>query len=164
MASYTVIFREEIIKKVLSSDREDSIRSISEKSGVTTRTIHRWVTRHLNQLPFNQHLSDLRKIDAVLENINIPIEVKSMFCREHGIMLEDLNEWELDLKNSLSGGAVSKFEYGKLNAEKKELEKLLASKEKELTVKDKALAEAAALLDLQKKIQKLLEKEGVNLS
>ena len=162
--TYPIAFKEEIIRKVLSSERSETIFSIAKNANITERTIRRWVKIHREQLPINVYLSDERKINSVLKTINKPIEEKSQFCRSNGLMLEQLQEWELDLKKSLFGGAVSKLKYNALNAEKEELKKLLAKKEKELLKKDKALSEAAALLDLQKKVQILLEKEGLNLN
>jgi transposase len=161
--AYNVSFRDEVVRKVLSSDRTDTILSISQQINVPTRTIRRWVVKYQNNVPLSAFLSDARKIKAVLETINLPIEDRAMFCRLNGVLLEDLNDWELDLRNNVTGGIVSNFDYKKLKAEKQELEKLLAEKEQELAKKDKALAESAALLDLQKKVQILLEKEGLKL-
>jgi transposase len=156
--------KEEIIRKVLSSDRIDSMMAIATNANITVRTIRRWIKIYKEQLPINMYLSDKGKINAVLQTINNSLEDKSKFCRLKGIMPEQLEEWELELKKSISGGAVSKHEHDKLNYEKQELKKLLAAKDKELLKKDKALAEVAALLELQKKVQKLLEKEGLNLN
>lgn len=160
--AYTVGFREEIIHKVLSADRIDSIFSISKNNGVTTRTIRRWVKRYRQMVGANDHLAKNDKVNAVLLTINLPFEDKSVFCRKNGILPEELNEWEHELKNILSEGAVSALEYSKIK--KEELRKQLIAKDKELERKDKALAEAAALLLLQKKVRDLLGEEVENLN
>ena len=59
------------------------------------------------------------------------------------------------MKKILQEGVVSELEYNKLKTEKHQLAKKLHLKTKELEMKDKALAEAAALLLLQKKAQDL---------
>lgn len=46
MPSYSVAFKEEVIRKVLPTDRTDSIITISENIRVPIRTIRRWVKRH----------------------------------------------------------------------------------------------------------------------
>lgn len=161
--AYTVGFREEIIHKVLSADRIESIFSISKNNCVTTRTIRRWVKRYRQMVGANDHLAKNDKVNAVLLTINLPFEDKSIFCRKNGILPEELNEWEHELKNILSEGAVSALEYSKIKKEKEELKKKLVAKDKELERKDKALAEAAALLLLQKKVQDLLGEEDENL-
>jgi transposase len=89
-------------------------------------------------------------MNSVLSTINLPLEDKSVYCRRNGILPEELEEWEEELKNVLSASTVSAFEYSKIRKEKEELRRQLTSAEKELERKDKALAEAAALLLLQK--------------
>jgi hypothetical protein len=164
MPSYTAAFREEVIRKVLSADRVDSIESISNNIRVPTRTIRRWVVRYREIFQINTKLTKIDKIKAVLSTINLPFEDKSVYCRRKGIMPEELEEWELELKDILSTGAVSALEYSKIKKEKEELKKQLLAAEKELERKDKALAEAAALLLLQKKAQDLLEEEDKKLN
>jgi len=161
---YTVAFREEIIRKVLSTDRTDSIISISNNINVPTRTIRRWITKRRNAVLANTKLAKNDKVHAVLLTINLPFEDKSVYCRKNGIMPEELEEWELELKNILSAGAVSALEYSNIKKEKEELKKLLLAKDKELDRKDRALAEAAALLLLQKKVQSLLEEGDEKLN
>lgn len=162
MASYTVAFREEIICKVLSAHRTDSIIVISRNAGVTTRTIRRWVKKHNKTISINTNLSKNDRINTVLLTINLPFEDKSVFCRKNGILPEELEEWEKELKDILSAGAVSALEYSKIKKEKEELRKQLLATVKELERKDKALAEAAALLLLQKKVRDLLGEEDEN--
>ncbi len=152
MPSYSVAFKEEVIRKVLSTDRTDSIITISENIRVPIRTIRRWVKRHREVALANTKLAKNDKVNAVLLTINLPFEDKSVYCRKNGIMPEELEEWELELKNILLAGAVSALEYSKLRKEKEELRKQLLAKEKELEKKDKALAEAVTLLLLQKKV------------
>jgi transposase len=160
--AYTIEFREEIIRKVLSVNRTDSILSIANNNGVRTRTIRRWVKKHNKALGENDYLAKNNKVAAVLSTINLSFEERAIFCRKNGILLEELDDWEDELKDILSAGAVSSIEYKKLKKEKDELKKQLKVKEKELERKDKALAEAAALLLLQKKVQNLLEEEDEN--
>lgn len=164
MPSYTEAFKEEVILKVLSTDRVDNLWKIAENVGVHQRTIRRWVTRHRVIVSANTELAKNDKISAVLLTINLPFEDKSAFCRRNGLLPEELEEWELELKDILSSGAVSALEFSKIKKEKEELRKQLLAKEKELERKDKALAEAAALLLLQKKVQDLLEEEDKKLN
>jgi transposase-like protein len=162
--SYSNDFKEEIIRKVLSSDRIDSIKSIAKESNIPVRTIRRWVNSSRAHFTLSAYLSDERKLNAVLRTLNISAESKSIFCRSNGLLLEELNEWTQDLEEVLSGGAVSKYSYDQLKSEIERLKKALTEKDNVIAEKDKALCETAALLDLQKKLQIFLEKEGVNLS
>lgn len=157
-------FKEGIVLKVLLTDRIDSIISIADSAGVSVRTVRRWVTQHRAVISTKAKLSKNDRIQSVLATINLPFEDKSIYCRKNGIMPEALEEWELDLKHILSSGAVSAAEYSKIRKEKEELKKQLAAQEKELDRKNKALAEAAALLLLQKKIRDLLSEEEEKLN
>lgn len=164
MPSYTVAFREEIICKVLSANRTDSIMTISKNNGVTTKTIRNWLKKHSKAIVANTNLAKNDRIKAVLLTINLPFEEKSIFCRKNGILPEELEEWEQELRDILSAGAVSALEHSKIKKEKEELRKRLLATEKELERKDKALAEAAALLLLQKKVRDLLGEGDENLN
>lgn len=164
MPSYTEAFKEEVILKALSTDRVDSLWKIAENVGVNQRTIRRWVERHRKIALVNTELTKNDKIASVLLTINLPFEEKAAFCRKNGLLPEELEEWELELKDILSSGAVSALEFSKIKKEKDELKKQLLAREKELERKDKALAEAAALLLLQKKVQVLLEEEDKKLN
>ena len=85
---------------------------------------------------------------VVLETANLSEIEFSEYCREKGIYPEQVKEWKDACINANdrakeSNGKVSK----ELREERKEKEKLA----KELARKEKALAEAAALLVLRKK-------------
>lgn len=72
----------------------------------------------------------------------------SEYCREKGIYPEQVKEWKEACINANDNAREKSTKAGKeLRAERKEKEKL----EKELARKEKALAEAAALLVLRKK-------------
>ena len=162
MAAYSTAFKLEAIRRVLSTENPRGINEVSEKIGVCLPTLRQWVARHNEMIMVNSELSQLLPTDAVLATINLSVEDKSKFCRKHGLMPEQLVEWELDMKKQLAMPAIDKNEYDKLKQEKANLQKVLLAKEKELLRKDKALAEAAALLILQKKVRALLEAEDEN--
>lgn len=71
-------------------------------------------------------------------------------CREQGIYPHHIKQWEADFlaSSNLKGSTPTATETKKLRLENKQLKR-------ELTRKEKALAEAAALLILQKKVNAL---------
>lgn len=73
----------------------------------------------------------------------------SMYCRENGIYPHHIKQWELDFIND----NTEKSSLKKLNTKvfKTEINTL----KKEIRRKDKALAETAALLVLQKKVHEI---------
>lgn len=74
------------------------------------------------------------------------------WCREQGIFPHHLQAWRKDFETGTSETAVSRSEWRDLKANYQTLQC-------ELKRKEKALAEAAALLILQKKYQALWEEK-----
>ena len=75
-------------------------------------------------------------------------------CRERGLFAHELTQWKIDFCKTTDSRS-SRAENQQLRSLKVENQRL----ERELKRKEKALAEAAALLILQKKVRALLEGE-----
>jgi transposase len=78
----------------------------------------------------------------------------SAYCRSQGIYTHHLDQWKLDFlgTNSEPEPVMSKLKMRQLSQQNQALKR-------ELTRKDKALAETAALLVLQKKVQDLWKED-----
>jgi len=87
------------------------------------------------------------RLEIVMACAALGEEETSEYCRKQGVYPHHVNQWQLDFANgnSSSEKANSRHEMKNLKNENKELRK-------ELNRKDKALAETAALLVLQKKV------------
>ena len=86
----------------------------------------------------------------LLESHGLEEEALNAFCRERGIFRHHLGQWR------------EAFETGTLQSNRSELRELKEANKglkSELNRKEKALAEAAALLVLQKKYQALWEEK-----
>ena len=158
--AFTVSFKEEIVRRILNDGSWGASTRISKEINVSTITIRRWLKVYKERNESNVQLANKSKVCAFLNTLNLPFEEKSRYCRMNGILIEELSEWEDEMKNALSKGAVSQLEYDKLRKERDELKRELFAKEKDLRKKDKALAEAASLLLLEKKLRSLVEGEG----
>jgi transposase-like protein len=87
-----------------------------------------------------------QKLEAVMASQKLPDAELGTFLRSRGLHKADLDEWRETMRGAkaeLGGGAVAK------SRESKRIREL----ERELNRKDKALAEASALLVLKKKAQ-----------
>jgi hypothetical protein len=96
-------------------------------------------------------LTALEKLRLVLEASELDEVQRGAFLRKEGLHQADLDRWQAAIETALDPGAAKKVAAGD--------KKRVASLEKELRRKDKALAEAAALLVLRKKAQALLGDE-----
>ncbi len=160
MRYYSPQFKESILRRVFASNPE-SVAYISRSTGIPKTTIFSWKYKEKMLLTKVKEKSNLknwdgaRKFLALLQTANMTEEEKSSYCREHGLYLNDLEQWRATAiaSNELPSKAFNKAERAALRFEKKKTKEL----QRELARKEKALAEAAALLILKKKVQALYE-------
>ena len=139
-----------------------SIDDLARDSGVHPATIGRWIqalragTLTLDGgdgiQPSHRHPGE--KLALLLESKTIGPDGMGEWLRQQGLHSEHLSLWEQELTTMANGTANKKQdENAQLRKENKRLHKELAEKEK-------ALADAAVLLMLKKKHQKLFEEGG----
>ena len=159
MPSYSIEFKEQIIKKMMPPNNQ-RVSEISRETGVSAPTLYAWKKHYRAKgfvVPGKKSLPDgwdaKTKLAAVIQTAPMNEAERSAYCREHGLYPEQLDAWKVAFESSdPSAGPVSKAE---LAAERKKSKQL----EKELRRKEKALAETAALLTLSKKARAIW---GVN--
>lgn len=156
---YNTKFREEMVKK-LSRIGGPSVGSLSEEVGVHPSTLSRWVreargksgaTPGLGSHPTRRAMMERRpqdwtaeeKLTAVVETSSMSEEELGPFLREKGLREAHLQQW----REAILAGLEKKRGSSRHTAEARRIREL----ERELTRKEKALAETAALLVLKKK-------------
>ena len=146
--------KEAVVSRLLEEDV--IITDIHRETGIGMNTLYRWRDEAKNQKGLSattkyknaDKWSSQDKFTVVLETANLSEIEFSEYCREKGIYPEQVKEWRDACINANNDAVERRDKISKeLNAERKQKEKL----EKELARKDKALAEAAALLVLRKK-------------
>lgn len=149
-----------VLKRVLPPENK-SIRGTSRKFGISEQTIRNWIKQKKDGI-FDtvqgdkslRYLSSKEKYQLLMESARIPEEKLGEFLRERGLHSEHLKLWDQELREM-----VTKKE-DKKDKKLRELIKRNKELEKELTRKEKALAETAALLVLKKKLEILLGEDG----
>lgn len=161
-AKFNQSFKIQAVEKALNRSGVTTLNEVASSLGVGCSTLSKWIVKARNQefdiAPPDQikrMTHDKRPQDWTLEErLNIVIgcatlnnEQLSGYCREQGIYPHHVKQWKLDFAkgNLMKEKAVSPSELKALRQENKLLKK-------ELNRKDKALAETAALLVLQKKV------------
>jgi capsule polysaccharide export protein KpsE/RkpR len=91
------------------------------------------------------------KLDALHKTYGLVGEELNAWCREQGVFVHQLAQWKADFCRQ-SSELTKREEAREVQGLKTEIQSL----ERELLRKDRALAEAAALLVLQKKFRALL--------
>lgn len=154
--------REEILAR-LRQPGAPSVASIAEEVGIPVSTIYWWISRerHSRHVSYSAGTVSMTKrvkrrtaetkLRLVGESLSLKGETLLSFCATNGVTLEELLSWR-DV--TLSGlEHVDRDGKGRTQQELcAELERL----EKDVRRKNEALAEAAALLVLQKKTSDLL--------
>ncbi len=97
-------------------------------------------------------LSSDEKFNIVLETASLNEVELGEYCRRRGLFPQQIAVWQESCKHA-HAPLTSKKDRRTIRSQKKEIKRL----EAELRRKDKALAESAALLFLQKKVRSLLE-------
>lgn len=151
---YTKQFQEAMVARMLPPEKI-SATSLSEEIGVGQTTLSRWL-RNTRMMPLvgseakksrkprrPRDWTAKEKLDAVLETASMSEQELGEYLRRNGLHESVLAEWREEAQEGLSAKKV------------KESAKRIRALERELKRKEKALAEAAALLVLRKKVQAL---------
>jgi transposase-like protein len=162
---YTQSFKIQAVEKALRRSSGVTLKEIVEELGIGRSTLGKWLKQARNNelecITEGEILSSCNKrrekrpqdwtleerLGIVMACASLGEKEKSEYCRNRGVYPHHVNQWQLDFAkgNASSEKANARQEMKNLKNENKELRK-------ELNRKDKALAETAALLVLQKKV------------
>lgn len=156
MPQYSDGFRERTVQMMMPPNAM-SVAQVSRDTGVSEQTLYNWRNRFRYEgraVPADpknpENWSGENKLAVVIETTALNEEELAEYCRKKGLYVEQVVRWrEAAAVGAGTGEPLSAAERRELHQERKKSRKL----EKELRRKDKALAEAAALLVLQKKAQ-----------
>ena len=132
-----------------------TVASLSQEIGVSEATLYNWKKQFRAKgyvVPKRSTIADQwdakAKLAPVIQAAAMNEAERSEYCRKHGLYPEQIDVWKAAFEASEPGQAAPSSK-SDLAAERKKSRAL----EKELRRKEKALAEAAALLTLSKKAQ-----------
>lgn len=147
--SYSDEFKDAIRLKLLNRSGK-SMHEVCEEEGVKYSTAFNWVHGRgksdvMKKQKVTGKYSAEQKLKILMETGSLSEAELGVYLRTAGLFSAQLAEWK---KQFLLSMAAPK----KTNAKKDNRDKKIKSLEKNLLRKDKALAEASALLILQKKV------------
>lgn len=150
---YSQRFINQAVSKALNNQPETSLSSSAKLIGISKTTLYSWIKKSSNvkyseKSPNDWSFED--KLRAINETTSLNTSEISSYCRKVGIYNHHIQQWKEEMSNSKDSS--TKQENRDLRAENKQLKK-------ELRRKEKALAEAAALIILQKKVRAIWERE-----
>ena len=150
-------FKIQAVEKALNRSNETTQQEVADKLGIGLSTLGKWIIKSRNNeleaSSLDTMTQEKRPQDFSLEErLNLIIRCSSLeesemnqFCREEGIFVHHIKQWKDDFTKNQSPSNDVK--------ESKQLKAEIKTLKKEINRKDKALAETAALLVLQKKVQ-----------
>lgn len=154
--------KQAIINKMNGPERK-TIRDLAREEGISEATLYNWRkdARSRGRLLPNhddspEGWSSQDKFNAVLETAALSEAQLSEYCRRHGIYPEQIARWR-EVCCRANDYAASQRAY--LERAHKEDKARMRKLEKDLQRKEKALAEAAALLVLRKKAEAIWGEE-----
>lgn len=154
MARYGQAFKDRAVARLLPPESAD-VNEVSVKVGVSASTLERWRADALASGKKSGGWTAAARFEAVLTTASMSEEQKSAWCRSQGIYPSELDEWR-----ETATGALDRSVSGESGSTSKAERQRIRELERELRRKDKALAEAAALLILSKKVEAMFRKDG----
>jgi transposase len=149
-------FKQAIIAKILNRGGR-SIASICEEAGIAKSTVTSWVARCGKVTPkktggrTNTKWNGEAKLKAVFDTAGLAETDLGTYLRKEGLYSNQVTEWRAEI--------IEHFET-KPKFVKDERDDIIKALEREILRKDKALAEASALLILQKKVDLIWGNRG----
>ncbi len=154
MSLYSEGFRERAVQMMMPPNAM-SVAQVSRETGVSEQTLYNWRNRFRHEgraVPADpknpENWSGENKLAVVIETAALNEEELAEYCRKKGLYVEQVVRWrEAAVAGAGTETPLSSTERRAFAQERKKTRKL----EKELNRKEKALAETAALMVLQKK-------------
>jgi len=158
---YSKEFKESIIAKLLQP-ANTSVTKLAKETGIPKDTLYTWRAKYRSATPLESdrnhpscNFSSEEKLTIIIETASLNETEISEYCRRKGLYPDQISRWKSAIKQSLTHKEpVSKADRETFQQQAKTIKQLHS----ELNRKEKALAEAAALLILEKKIQSIWSK------
>lgn len=162
-ARHSIEFKEQALLKARQRGSR-TLNAVAEELNMSAGTLKRWVTEPDAMTPANtlpgvvldgsaNAWTAAQRLQALQESFALSGTALHAWCRERGVFEHQLTQWRQAFSSPAGGDArEAKLALRDLQTKHEQLQR-------ELRRKERALAEAAALLVLQKKFQALLGDE-----
>lgn len=160
---HTQSFKLQAVEKALSRSEHQTLGQLAEQLGIGYSTLTRWMlevklgklTEESVPMAKSKRPADWtaqEKLQAILDTERLSEQDKGRYCRQKGLYQQKIEQWKEQLMSKPQNNNEQTQQYkAQIKALKEENQRL----QKELARKEKALAEAAALMVLKKKAQAL---------
>lgn len=155
------------VKRRMSPPARQSVAQISKELGIHLATLYAWrkawrlqgeVVPASEKAPETWSTAD--KFTVVLESSGLNATELGAFCRERGLYPEQVDRWRQAAQDANAISMLTMADQKDLEKRHQQDQREIKRLQQELRRKDKALAEAAALLMASKKIQAYWGEDG----
>ena len=158
MARYGKEYKDRVVARLLPPESAP-VERVSSEVGVSATTLERWLAEALEAAsggePARRTWTAAARLQAVIATAGLDETAKSGWCRAQGVYPQELAQWGASALEAL-GDPKAAGEGVASGAQRRRVKEL----ERELRRKDRALAEAAALLVLSKKLSAIFQEDG----
>ena len=157
MKRYSSERKAAVLKKLLPP-HSLSVAELSREEGISDVTLYTWrkqaITRgeSVPNTPTKTTWSSEARLSVVIDTTTMGELELGQYCREKGLYPEQIKQWH---QACLDGQTTATHRAKEVATQAKQDKKRIRELERELQRKEKALAEAAALLILRKKLSAL---------
>ena len=166
MTAYSMAVQADVRKRMSPPNRQD-VPQISKELGIHRSTLYQWRSNWRLQgevVPASEKDPDswsaADKFTVVVETAGFNATELSSYCRERGLFLEQVDRWRQTAQDANANAVLTMAEQRDLEKRHQQDQKEIKALKQDLRRKEKALAEAAALLITAKKIQAFWGEEG----
>jgi transposase-like protein len=155
------------VRRRMSPPARQSVAQISKELGIHIATLYAWrkawrlqgeVVPASEKAPETWSTAD--KFTVVLESAGLNATELGAFCREQGLYPEQVDRWRQAAQDANANSMLTMADQKDLEKRHQQDQREIKRLQQELRRKDKALAEAAALLMASKKIQAYWGEDG----
>ena len=155
------------VRRRMSPPARQSVAQISKELGIHLATLYAWRKAWRLQgevVPASEKApegwSSADKFTVVLESAGLNATELGAFCRERGLYPEQVDRWRQAAQDANANSMLTMADQKDLEKRHQQDQREIKRLQQELRRKDKALAEAAALLMASKKIQAYWGEDG----
>ena len=154
----------EAVRLRMSPPNRESVAEIARDTGITAQTIYSWRSQWQKQgqlVPATnrppEQWSAAEKLAAVIQTAGLNGTELGTFCRERGLYPKQVARWRQAAEDANGPHAPSMSDQRDLQRKNQEQAREIRRLQRELDKKEKALTEAATLLMLSKKFNKIFQ-------
>jgi transposase-like protein len=161
--TYSAEFKNQILLKAMTRGKQ-TLPAFASEHGLILSTLKLWMTQSRKKTALNTSAlpeglepakwDAAQRLLALNQTYGLSEQERSAWCRTHGLFEHHLSAWQQQFCSSQSSTSTDSTQS---KAALRELQNKYQDMQRDLLRKDRALAETAALLVLQKKFQALLQ-------